>query len=153
MRLFKSLGCGKCWCWLLKPIRACCVLGSALFSVAPPRGGCAMAPRDFGVCWKQLTMYLTRTSSIQSVHYSHPDRPRYPSLAPRRQHPRPRGFNPAHDLFSSCKPSHMSPCASRTLVHSPRAEHYQHAVLERLRSGTNSERISRTSVLYNKIRE
>ena len=43
------------------------------------------------------------------------DRRRYPSLAPVAQHPMPRGFHPRpHDLFSSYKPSHMLPCASRT---------------------------------------
>jgi hypothetical protein len=41
------------------------------------------------------------------------------------------------------------------VAHSLRAEYYQHAVyvLERLRSGPNGERLSRTSVLYNKLRE
>ena len=48
VRLCKALGCGRCGC--LKPIRACCVVGSAFFLVAPPRGGCAMAPRDSGMC-------------------------------------------------------------------------------------------------------
>ena len=48
VRLCKALGCGRCGC--LKPIKACCVVGSALFLVAPPRGGCAMAPRDSGMC-------------------------------------------------------------------------------------------------------
>ena len=36
MRLCKALDCGKCGC--LKPIRACCVVKSAFFLVAPPRG-------------------------------------------------------------------------------------------------------------------
>jgi len=49
--------------------------------------------------------------------------------------------------------SYMSPCASLTWIHSPRAEYYQHATFGRLRSGTNSERLSRTSTLYNKLRE
>jgi hypothetical protein len=39
------------------------------------------------------------------------------------------------------------------VAHSPRAEYYQHAVLERLRSGSNGERLSRTSVLYSKLGE
>ena len=56
VRLCKALGCGRCGC--LKPIRACCVVGSAFFLVAPPRGGCAMAPRDSGMCWKQFMMCL-----------------------------------------------------------------------------------------------
>ena len=43
-------------------------------------------------------------------------------------------------------------CASLTSVRSPRAGYYQHAALGRLRSGTNSERLSRTSALYNKPR-
>ena len=39
VRLCKALGCGRCGC--LKPIRACCVVGSAFFLVAPPpRGLC-----------------------------------------------------------------------------------------------------------------
>jgi len=42
----------------LKPIRACCVVKSAFFLVAPPRGGFAMAPRDSGMCWKQFMMCL-----------------------------------------------------------------------------------------------
>jgi hypothetical protein len=54
VRLCKALDCGRCGC--LKPIRACCVVGSAFFLVAPPRGGCAMAPRDSGMCWKQFMM-------------------------------------------------------------------------------------------------
>ena len=36
VRLCKAPGCGRCGC--LKPIRACCVVGSAFFLVAPPRG-------------------------------------------------------------------------------------------------------------------
>jgi hypothetical protein len=56
VRLCKALGCGRCGC--LKPIRACCVVGSAFFLVAPPRGGCAMAPRDSGMCWEQFMMCL-----------------------------------------------------------------------------------------------
>jgi len=43
-------------------------------------------------------------------------------------------------------------CASLTSVRSPRAGYYQHAALGRLRSGTNSDRLSRTSALYNKPR-
>ena len=43
-------------------------------------------------------------------------------------------------------------CALLTSVPSPRAGYYQHAALGRLRSGTNSERLSRTSALYNKPR-
>ena len=38
-------------------------------------------------------------------------------------------------------------------AHSPRAEYNQHAVLERLRSGPTGNRLSRTSVLYNELRE
>ena len=34
-----------------------------------------------------------------------------------------------------------------------RVEYYQHAVLVRLRSGSNGERLSRTSVLYSKLKE
>ena len=52
VRLCKALGCGRCGC--LKPIRACCVVGSAFFLVVPPRGGCAMAPRDSSMCWEQF---------------------------------------------------------------------------------------------------
>jgi hypothetical protein len=49
--------------------------------------------------------------------------------------------------------SYMSPCASLTWIHSPRAEYYQHATFGRMRSGTNSERLSRMSALYSKLRE
>ena len=66
VRLCKALGCGKCGC--LKPIRACCVVGSAFFLVAPPRGGCAMAPRDSGMCWKQFMMCLEEIQFVAGVH-------------------------------------------------------------------------------------
>ena len=66
VRLCKALGCGRCGC--LKPIRACCVVGSAFFLVAPPRGGCAMAPRDSGMCWKQFMMCLEDIQFVAGVH-------------------------------------------------------------------------------------
>ena len=66
VRLCKALGCGRCGC--LKPIRACCVVGSAFFLVAPPRGGCAMAPRDSGMCWKQFMMCLEEIQFVAGVH-------------------------------------------------------------------------------------
>ena len=66
VRLCKALGCGRCGC--LKPIRACCVVGSAFFLVAPPRGGCAMAPRDSGMCWKQFMMCLEEIQFAVGVH-------------------------------------------------------------------------------------
>ena len=66
VRLCKALGCGKCGC--LKPIRACCVVGSAFFLVASPRGGCAMAPRDSGRCWKQFMMCLEEIQFVAGVH-------------------------------------------------------------------------------------
>ena len=66
VRLCKALGCGRCGC--LKPIRACCVVGSAFFLVAPPRGGCAMAPRDSGMCWKQFMMCLEEIQFAAGVH-------------------------------------------------------------------------------------
>ena len=66
VRLCKALGCGRCGC--LKPIRACCVVGSAFFLVAPPRGGCAMAPRDSGMCWKQFMMCLEEIQFLAGVH-------------------------------------------------------------------------------------
>ena len=66
VRLCKALGCGRCGC--LKPIRACCVVGSAFFLVAPPRGGCAMAPRDSGMCWKQFMMCLEATWFVAEFH-------------------------------------------------------------------------------------
>ena len=62
VRLCKALGCGKCGC--LKPIRACCVVKSAFFLVAPPRGGFAMAPRDSGRCWKQFMMCLEEIGQL-----------------------------------------------------------------------------------------
>ena len=66
VRLCKALGCGRCGC--LKPIRACCVVKSAFFLVAPPRGGCAMAPRDSGMCWKQFMMCLEEIQFVAGVH-------------------------------------------------------------------------------------
>ena len=66
VRLCKALGCGRCGC--LKPIRACCVVGSAFFLVAPPHGGCAMAPRDSGMCWKQFMMCLEEIQFVAGVH-------------------------------------------------------------------------------------
>ena len=66
MRLCKALGCGKCGC--LKPIRACCVVGSAFFLVAPPRGGCAMAPRDSGMGWEQYMMCLEEVRFVAMTH-------------------------------------------------------------------------------------
>ena len=66
VRLCKALGCGRCGC--LKPIRACCVVGSAFFLVAPPRGGCAMAPRDSGMCLKQFVMCLEEVWFVAMIH-------------------------------------------------------------------------------------
>ena len=66
VRLCKALGCGKCG--RLKPIRACGVVGSAFFLVAPPRGGCAMAPRDSGMCWKQFMMCLEEVWFVAMIH-------------------------------------------------------------------------------------
>ena len=66
VRLCKALGCGRCGC--LKPIRACCVVGSAFFLVAPPRGGGAMAPRDSGMRWKQFMMCLEEIQFVVGVH-------------------------------------------------------------------------------------
>jgi hypothetical protein len=78
------------------------------------------------------------------------DQRRNPSLAHVAQHSMPRGFHPRpRNMFYYKSPLNTSPCASWTWVHSPRAEYYQHAVLGILRSGSNSERLSRTSVLYN----
>ena len=47
--------------------------------------------------------------------------------------------------------AHVALRLTGLVAHSPRAEYYQQAVLERLRSGSNGERLSRTSVLYNKL--
>ena len=66
MRLCKALDCGRCGC--LKPIRACCVVKSAFFLVAPPRGGFAMAPRDSGMCWKQFMMCLEEVWFVAMIH-------------------------------------------------------------------------------------
>ena len=87
VRLCKALGCGKCGC--LKPIRACCVVGSAFFLVAPPRGGFAMAPRDSGMCWKQFMMCLEEVWFVAMIHL------RFFNLTPmhdpgRRRNSRPR---------------------------------------------------------------
>ena len=75
VRLCKALGCGRCGC--LKPIRACCVVGSAFFLVAPPRGGCAMAPRDSGMCWKQFMMCLEDFSLWRGIQHAARDPIRY----------------------------------------------------------------------------
>ena len=78
VRLCKALDCGKCGC--LKPIRACCVVKSAFFLVAPPRGGFAMAPRDSGMCWKQFMMCLEEVWFVAMIHL------RFFNLTPMHQH-------------------------------------------------------------------
>ena len=103
VRLCKALGCGRCGC--LKPIRACCVVGSAFFLVAPPRGGCAMAPRDSGMCWKQFMMCLEEVWFVAMIHL------RFFNLTPmhdpgRRRNSRPCGGSasarvPVYNLVSS----------------------------------------------------
>ena len=38
--------------------KACGVVESAFFLVAPPRGGLSVAPRDSDRCWKQFMMFF-----------------------------------------------------------------------------------------------
>jgi len=109
VRLCKALDCGRCGC--LKPIRACCVVKSAFFLVAPPRGGFAMAPRDSGMCWKQFMMCLEEVWFVAMIHL------RFFNLTPmhdpgRRRNSRPCD-GPARARDASVPPFLLSCCCWR----------------------------------------
>ena len=48
--------------------KACGVVESAFFLVAPPRGGLSVAPRDSDRCWKQFMMFLEGILFVAMIH-------------------------------------------------------------------------------------
>ena len=48
--------------------KACGVVESAFFLVAPPRGGLSVAPRDSDICRKQFMMSLEGIRFVAMIH-------------------------------------------------------------------------------------